>query len=406
MHSNNRLLIIDDEAGIREFIRDAAEEMDYEVIATETPDEFFAAQRAFAPTVMLIDLMMPGTDGVEILRALAERPCKAGIALISGADDRVLKTARRVGEQYGLSMIGALSKPVTLDTLEELLRSALAGDDKGTSEITEDEIETALDERQFELHYQPKVALSDDGAMPIVGAEALIRWHHPERGMVPPDDFIPLAEQSSLIARITDFVLGEAIEQMRDWRAKGIDMSVAINMPPDQLSDLDLPDRIAGQLAAAGIPGDRLVLEITERGAIDEGAVSADILTRFRLKQIGLSLDDFGVGYSSLVELYRQPFSELKLDRSFVSDIDSREEARIIVCAMVGLAHNLKISTCAEGVETQEGLTYLRGIGCDKAQGYFISKPLPAGAFADFIETWGAAEAEATVEAKRAGNGA
>lgn len=408
MRTNNRLLIIDDEAGVREFVRDAAEEMGYEVIATGTPEEFFAAQLAFAPTVMLIDLMMPDTDGVEILRALAERPCEGRIALISGADGRVLKTAHRVGEQYGLSMIGTVQKPVSLETLEDLLQSAWVGDDPCRGNITDADIGEAIRQQQFVLYYQPKVALNGkgDGDMPIAGAEALIRWVHPDRGLVPPGDFIPLAEESDLIGKITGFVLEEAIGQMRDWRARGIDLSVAINMPPDLLSDLALPDRIAGQLAEAGIPANRLVLEITERGAIDENAASADILTRFRLKNIGLSLDDFGVGYSSLVELYRQPFSELKLDRSFVTDVDRSEEARIMVRAMVGLAQNLKLSTCAEGVETQEALAYLRSIGCDKAQGYLISKPLPADKFATFIKTWNEAEEAEPAEEKLERKGA
>lgn len=174
-----------------------------------------------------------------------------------------------------------------------------------------------------------------------------------------------------------DFVLGAALAQVGRWRDDGLTLTVAINFPPQLLTDLTFPDRLADQLREYGVDASQVILEITESGAMADTANTMDILTRLRLKGVKLSMDDFGTGYSSLVELYRMPFSELKIDKSFVMNVTEDHEAEAIVRSVVALGHNLGLEVCAEGVESKAAMDLLRAIHCDKAQGYYISEPKP-----------------------------
>lgn len=382
--NQNRLLVIDDDHGILSVIEDVASENGYEVLCTDNADEFRRILRSFEPTLILVDLVIPGTDGIELLRELAETTNRARIAVMSGLDTKVLATARRLGFDYGLKMLGVLSKPISVNDLEDCLRQGW----EESLNVTKDALALAIRSGEVAPYYQPKVTLAEDGSLPIEGAEALVRWNHPERGLLSPISFLAVAEKTGLIEELTDTVLECSIQHLKTLSDLGLTISMAVNLAPQLLTDLKLPDKIVERLGRLGALSENFALEITESAAMAEGASTLDILTRFRVKQIGLSMDDFGTGYSSLVELYRMPFSELKIDRSFVTDIDDSEEARIIVRSLCDLATNLGLSTCAEGVETESALDYLRSVGCDKAQGYLISKPIAADAFIKFVQEW------------------
>lgn len=246
------------------------------------------------------------------------------------------------------------------------------------STLTEQELATAIAGAELVVHYQPKIDLRVEGTWRNIGAEALVRWAHPRRGLVPPSEFIGLAQRTGLILPLTDFVLGTAIDQVKAWQDSGARVSVAVNLAADFLTDLRMPDRVSDMLERRGVPASALVLEVTESAAMADTIRAMDILTRFRLKGIGLSMDDFGTGYSSLLQLYRMPFSELKIDRSFVTRLGEDEEALVMVRSMIHLAHDLGLSVCAEGVETARALDVLRSLGCDQAQGYYIGRPVPA----------------------------
>jgi EAL domain-containing protein (putative c-di-GMP-specific phosphodiesterase class I) len=388
--SRNRLLVIDDEAGVREFIRDVAEELGFAVIEVADPNEFLTACQEFAPSVIALDLVIPGTDGIELLRGLAKQACGAKVLIMSGHDAKVLAAAQHLGAAHGLQMSGVLQKPISIDVLEAALRRTW----DETNPITQAELAAAIDGADLTLRYQPKVDLARDGALPIDSVEALVRWDHPARGLLSPDAFIPLAEETGLIKLLTDVVLRSVIAQLQHWHRNGLALPVAVNLSPQLLTELAFPDLLAKQLQDARVDPSNLILEITESAAMADGPNTIDILTRFRLKNIRLSLDDFGTGYSSLVELYRMPFTEIKIDRSFVLDIVRSEEARIIVRSIVDLGKNLGLSVCAEGVETQAALDYLRSIGCHKAQGYLFAKPLPASGLMEFVQTWSDPAAE------------
>ncbi|MBT5239575.1 MAG: EAL domain-containing response regulator [Rhodospirillaceae bacterium] len=382
--SSNRLLVIDDDPGILEVIEDVATENGYEVLCTDNADEFRRILKSFDPTLIFVDLIIPGTDGIELLRELGETRSKAPIAMMSGMDSKVLATARRLGADHGLKILPVISKPVTVDDLEDRLHQGW----HESLNVTKDALALAIKSGEVKPYYQAKVTLAADGSLPIHGAEALVRWAHPDRGLLSPVSFLAVAEKTGLIEELTDKVVYCAIEQLKRLNDKGFDISIAVNLAPQLLTDLKLPDKIVERLARFGALSKNFALEITESAAMAEGVNTLDILTRFRVKQIGLSMDDFGTGYSSLVELYRMPFSELKIDQSFVLDIDETEEARIIVRSLCDLARNLGLTTCAEGVETQSALEYLRSVGCDKAQGFLISEAVPADEFMDFVDTW------------------
>jgi len=378
----NTLLVLDDEPDMCEFIKDVAVDMGFEVEAATNHDQFRRLYRSFNPALIVLDLQMPHADGIELLRFLAASGCQSRILLVSGMDPRVLATARQLGVSRGLKMLGTLSKPFALEDLEGLFRKALQAEQP----VTEGDLKRAIEDGQLAVHYQPKARLKDSTVSVIEEAEALVRWHHPAYGLVMPGAFVPLAEKTGLIGPLTDFVLHAVATQLKSWQDEGVELSVAVNLAPQLLTQLQFPDHLARLLDKYDVAHSRLTLEITESAAMSDTIRTLDILARFRVKNIGLSIDDFGTGYSSLVELHRAPFNELKIDKSFVMDVDQNEDSEIIVRSIVNLAHNLGLSVCAEGVENPAALELLRGLGCEKIQGYLLSRPMPASQVASFAQ--------------------
>jgi EAL domain-containing protein (putative c-di-GMP-specific phosphodiesterase class I) len=380
----NRLLVIDDQADLCEFISEAATALGFETRAVTDPETFRAAVQEFQPTVVVLDLQMPGADGIELLRFLGERGSKAHVLVASGMDQRVLATAEQIGRAQGLSMLGALQKPILLADLEAMLRRCVRGD----SPITPEVLASAIDNDEIRVHYQPKATRVAPGRWIIEGVEALARWQHPVFGFVSPARFIPIAEKNGLIRRLTERVLETALAQCCTWDAHGLQLSVAVNLSPQLLNDLSFPDHVARMASQVGADARRIVFEVTETAAMFDPGTTMDVLTRMRVKNFGLSIDDFGTGYSSLKQLYLMPFSELKIDTSFVRDIFAHEDARTMVETMVLLAHKLRLTACAEGVESQEVLDFLDNVGCDRAQGYFIGRPMAGDVLEEKVREW------------------
>ena len=247
-----------------------------------------------------------------------------------------------------------------------------------------DGFERALINNRLHLVYQPKVSLAD-GTLKRV--EALVRWDDPALGSVPPSRFVPLAERHGMIDPLTHWGLRTALRQWRDWHAQGIDLCLAFNISALSLDQLDFPDLVERMCRALDVPTDRLVLELTE-GSTQPLIKLMDTLTRFRIKGIGLAIDDFGTGYSTLMQLRQLPFTELKIDRFFLTDMIASADSRLIVRMMIDLAHGLGMTATAEGVETEEQLRLLRVFGCDVAQGYLISRPLAPDTLAEWLRDW------------------
>ena len=242
----------------------------------------------------------------------------------------------------------------------------------------ENELRRALERSEFELHYQPKV---DTVSGRIIGMEALLRWNHPELGLVPPLDFIPLAEETGLILPIGEWVLRSACGQTKLWHDKGYDLNVAVNLSPRQFQQRDLAATINGIITSTGLDPRYLNLEVTESSIMNSAENAATVLRELGSTGINISIDDFGTGYSSLAVLKDLPIDVLKIDKTFVNDVTQNPDDAALVTAVITLAHNLRLKVVAEGVETDEQLNLLRLLRCDEWQGYLFSKPLPVAAF-------------------------
>ncbi|NBB92409.1 MAG: EAL domain-containing protein, partial [Gammaproteobacteria bacterium] len=245
----------------------------------------------------------------------------------------------------------------------------------------ESRLRRAVEERRMALFYQPVIDLAGGK---VVGAEALLRWYDEER-WVSPDEFIPLAEDTGLIIPLGEWVLEEAARQAAAWRDHGIDLHVAINLSARQFRDPQLGEHIVTALEQAGVPANRLRLEITESVVMDSAEEAANILGKLQSLGVGISIDDFGTGYSSLAYLRRFPIDQFKIDRSFIHDLEAHSESEAIVTAIIRLAKSLGLSTVAEGVETAGQRDYVLRAGCDLVQGFLYSKPIPPDDFARWI---------------------
>ena len=244
------------------------------------------------------------------------------------------------------------------------------------------ELRRAIDQDELSLYFQPKLDLETGE---VTCAEALVRWDHPTHGLLSPDVFVPIAEQTGLIRPLARWVLDAALRQCNRWRRDGLDLSVAVNLSMRNLHDPEVVDTIRQLLLRWGIPPARLVIEITESSLMADAARAMDVLGRLRGMGVSVSIDDFGTGYSSLAYLKRLPVDELKIDKSFVAHIASDGNDAAIVRSTIGLAHDLGLSVVAEGIEDQQTLEFLAELGCDVAQGYFISRPLPVVALGDWL---------------------
>jgi len=243
------------------------------------------------------------------------------------------------------------------------------------------ELRRAIEAGQLTVHYQPKVNMATGT---LTGVEALVRWAHPRLGQLPPDRFIPLAEQTGSINALTRWVLREAMRQAYAWQRAGLDLSIAVNLSAKNLQNAELTDQLGRLLSTSGMPADKLVLEVTESAIMTDEPRIKDLLVRLDQQGVEIAIDDFGTGYSSFANLRRLPVSEIKIDKSFVLNMVSSEEDRMIVASIVELGHNLGLSVVAEGVENDAIWDVLAGMRCDLAQGYYLSRPLPAGALLDW----------------------
>ena len=387
--SGNRVLIMDDDQRICRIIRRVADNLGVESFATSNPEHFDSAYLSFEPNMILLDLQMPKLDGVELLRKLADRHSRAAIILLSGMDKSVLETTNQLGKSLGLNMAGFLSKPMDIDDVKQILEKQFDSLTEPSSQdfnISANELVQAIEHKDLLVYYQPQVHLKSGK---ITGIEALVRWQHPEHGLVFPDSFIPLAEKNQdLIGPLTYMVLETALQDDMLRREHGIELNLSINLSAKLLSDLSLPDQVEELLNNYRFDPERLILEVTESGAMENPSLTMDILTRLRLKNIKLSIDDFGTGFSSLVQLYRMPFNEIKVDKSFVMQAMADEEAAAIVRMTIGLGQSLGLETVAEGIEDQATFDWLKELGCDTGQGYLLSKAIDSQQFLIWLDEY------------------
>jgi diguanylate cyclase (GGDEF)-like protein len=346
-----------------------------------------------------------GGDEFVVIQAALRAPEDASALAV-----RIVEALRNPfdldGQQVAISTsIGLSTAPGDGMDPDELLKNAdlalyrAKADGRGTYRFFEREMDERAQARRqieldlrnalitsaFELHYQPLVSLRSEE---ITAFEALIRWRHPERGLIPPADFIPVAEETGLIVPIGEWVLTQACREAMGWPEH---IKVAVNLSPAQFKSRRLLDAVTDALASSGLPASRLELEITETVLLDSNEVVLGTLNRLRELGVRISMDDFGTGYSSLNYLRSFPFDKIKIDRCFVRDLASHHDCAAIVRAVAGLGLSLGMATTAEGVETQEQLERLRAEGCTEVQGYLLSPPKPAGDVAQMLISLGGA---------------
>jgi EAL domain-containing protein (putative c-di-GMP-specific phosphodiesterase class I) len=379
----NRLLIVDDEPKFCAFVERVAARIGLQSKSITETSRFLEILAEYSPTVLMMDLRMPGSDGIQLLHLLRDQGCKANIILASGMDAKVLSTADRLARSHRLRVAGVLKKPIKLEALKRMLLEAAGIADA----LTAAELERAIERRELCVHYQAQIMRRQDH-WSVEGAEALVRWQHPERGLVLPGHFLPMAEEAGLIAPLTDFVVESCIEKLADWQARKLDLRIAINLSAHTIKNLDFPDQVRALLSNHDVPGSRITFELTESVAMADPTLAMDVLLRLRVSGIGLAIDDYGTGFSTLKQLYQLPFDELKIDRTFVDDLPDGDEARAIVRATIEMAHALNMRVCAEGVETREALRYLESVNCDVAQGYYIARPARAEEIESLVGPW------------------
>ncbi len=329
--------------------------------------------------VLICDLNMPEMDGVELIRNIGQTGFKGGLILMSAADENVLSTVSRLAGLQGLRVLGQAHKPVMPDQIAKLLalpEGESANIRKMASvhqQVSREEILAGMAGNEFSVWFQPKV---EAVSLKPAGFEALARWQRPGGQFVPTDAFITAAEQNGIIGELSKLLVVIALQEGSKLFAAGFPFKIAINLSGRWLDDLNLPEFIHENTIRAGLRADDVILEVTETGVMEDLTTALDVLTRLRLKGFGLSIDDFGIGYSSFEQLGRIPFTELKLDRSFVNKGASDPAARAILEGSMDMARKLKLSSVAEGVETQAELELIRSLGCERVQGYLIAKPM------------------------------
>jgi EAL domain-containing protein (putative c-di-GMP-specific phosphodiesterase class I)/FixJ family two-component response regulator len=377
-----RVLVFDDDAAVGRLVVRVATMSGMEALMVSNAEAFEAQVRCDPPQLVVLDLQLGDTDGVAQMRVLADQHYAGALVLMSGYDARVLTTAREVGQSLGLKLQHVLEKPLQVAELEQMfVRLQSVGQPLSAERLIE-----AIANDELALDFQPIVTRAPKVLKKL---EALVRWEHPIAGRIPPREFLPLAESdSAVIDALTEWVVGAAVEAHEVLAKLGVNVPLAVNVSTQNLNDLTLPDRLAQRLRAGGMPAQHLCLEITEREVFKDAARSTEILSRLRLKGMQLSIDDFGTGYSSLKLLRQMPFSEIKIDRSFIVDATTSLDSRAIVKSIIDLAAAMELSCVAEGVETAETANLLELLGICDMQGYLIAPPMPVEAVPAWLAIW------------------
>ena len=386
-----KILIIDDEIALCELISAEAEALGLDSVSTTEPAKFLSL---LSPEVTLIvmDLMMPEMDGIELLRKLAQQGCNAGIILMSGVARGILETAQTVGEALGLSIVGHLLKPFHLADLDRELKKhavvtipspLLINEPQG---FEDDDLRRAIETEEFVLHYEPQLEISSGR---VLGVEALVRWQHPELGLIYPSGFASQLDGLGLQDALSWIMLRRGMSELGMFaNSLGYLPRLSVKVSMHSLYDLSFPDKLEIAARNFGVPLNLIALEITGSGLIQQLSHSLDVLTRLRMKSVLLSIYDFGSGFSVMQHLHHIPATELKIDKSFVQNIGRHDRDEVLAIKTIEIAHELGMTAVAVGVETEAQLAFLRLNRCDFAQGYLFSRPVSPNVLVDWFTSY------------------
>ncbi len=339
--------------------------------------------------IVISDLDMPGMDGMAFVRNLGESGISVSIILASALDRKLLASIQTMSEAYGINLLGVLEKPISAEKLLPLIarhRALPSGPQHPTGPVFSlEEILEGLRNDEFEPFYQPKIEMA---TRKVSGAESLARWRHPQHGLVAPYAFIPTLEDKGMIDGLTDTMVRKAVAFRNTWAASAIGGSVSVNLSIKSLADVQTADRLISIVRSHQVDPRDVVMEVTESALTTEIGHMLENLARLRMKGFGLSIDDYGTGYSSMQQLVRIAFTELKIDQSFVTNAAREDSARVILEASLGMAKKLNISSVAEGVETQADWDMLHQLDCSIVQGYFIARPMAGEEYLAWVREW------------------
>lgn len=341
--------------------------------------------RTSNPNLIFLDLNSQEDDALDIMQYLSSNFVSSQIVFLSDFDDKVLDSAKRIGQDIGLNMAGAIKKPLNKKKIDHFLEDYA----RFYRPFKKDDIEQGIKKNEFLPFFQPQIDLKT-GA--VVGVEALARWQHPLKGLVAPDQFIDLAEKTKLIDDLTLDIFKKSIIAQQEWTEIDHHIPVAINLSASTFKSKVLMKKLLDFVEEHKVDPKDVKFEVTESVAMDESLEVISSLTRLRLKGFKISIDDFGTGYSSLVTLHKMPFSELKIDQLFVFDLAKNKDAQTITKCLIDLAHTLGLKTCAEGVENLNSINILRRLGCDVVQGFYYGRPQRQENFLEWLLNYKAEE--------------
>ena len=361
---------------------------------TEIPDGHTALrcfQDSFTPTVnvAIIDLDLPGMDGLELIRTLAQQNCRARVIIVGKQSSNLLFSVETMAQAYGIDLLGTIAKPIYPQKLEALLEHyvppAQQSNRKKGPTFTFSEVGIGLQARQFEPFFQPKIELETGQ---VKGLEAFARWRHPEHGILGPAAFIDALEQHNRIDFLDWSMIEKSVEGCRRLHDQGVPISISINLAPETLAHPAFMQQIAACVGRHRVLPDYITFEMPESSVLTNDPSFLERLVRLRMMGYGLAIDDYGTGRSNLQLLARIPFSELKIDRSFVDGASKKRALGTVLSSCLGLARSLDRASVAVGVETKQDWDFLQGLGCTYAQGYHIAKPMEVSAFPGWLEDW------------------
>ena len=380
-----RFLVVDDDHDQRYLLaRTLAGMGTARVITAASGEQALAALDRLAVDIVVTDLRMPGMDGMELVRRIGEKKIPVAVILVSAVDGVLLGSAATMAQAYGVKVIGTIEKPATRANLYKALsdfrvpQPAAQGEADIAFAPTPTDVLAGFSAGQFEPFFQPVVELRSGN---VVGAEALARWRHPTRGVLGPDVFLPPLARGGYLDELSWIMLSLAAMEASLWCHADLHMTVSVNVSATSLADPGYADAVTQIVTGHGLEPSAMILELTETEAILNIASALENMTRLRIKGFGLAIDDYGVGYSSMQELSRMPFTEIKIDRSFVAKATTDSKYRLMIEHTIAVAHELGLKTIAEGVETRAECDLLTVLGCDRIQGYLVSKPVEGSGF-------------------------
>lgn len=342
-------------------------------------------QQKHAVDLIVTDLMMPDMDGIELLRELRSADYQGKLALISSLDQAMINSARKLGDMHGLNIVGTCRKPLRKASLDAvfLIPESPRGkfDVVPDVDVTADRILSGLKNGEFRPYYQPKV---DVRQRRIVGAEALVRWCDPDKGVLSPAEFLPVVESKNLTNELTFNLMASIFENIAVWKRLGLGIKTSINVTAHEIAILDFPDIVGRLLRDSGVLPSDIGVEITENAVVEFNTNSLEVLSRLRLLGTEIAIDDFGTGFANIKALKEFPYTELKIDQSFIRGMTNDPFCQETVRAAVTLGRQMNMRLLAEGIETADEWDFVKQRGVDEVQGFFIAKPMPVEAFVPF----------------------